>query len=286
MKFGLYLGRVNPAIWRELTGAAERRGFESIWVPEHLVLPVLMGGSPMTGHTEPPIPPQTPTYDALGYLSYLAGSTTTIKLGTWVYVLGLRHPFVAARAIQTADVVSGGRLLLGLGAGWLQEEWVAAQIDFATRGRRFDEALEVCRRLWTEERVAHRGEFFEFAEVMFEPKPVQQPYPPIFIGGESPAALRRAATADGWMGMNHTPETAATLINALQALRATAPGPMSDRYEITVGAEAPTDDEIAEFARIGVDRLIVSPWSSTRDAVSSAEAFAQRVGLVTDGDAP
>jgi probable F420-dependent oxidoreductase len=283
MKLGLYLGRANPAIWVDLSRAAEEAGFESVWIPEHLVLPVTMAGSPMTGHSEPPIPPTTPTFDALGYLCYLAGCTSTIRLGTWVYVLALRHPFVAARGVQTADVVSGGRLLLGIGAGWLREEWDAAQVDFRSRGRRLDEALALCRRLWTEERITHRGEFYEFDAVMFEPKPLQRPHPPILIGGESPAALRRAATADGWMGMNHTPDTAKALIDQLQEHRRNASA--AGRFEITVGADVQTPSDVEAFAQLGVDRLIVSPWASTRDAIDSSRELARRLELRADGAA-
>src|SRR5207253_5783829 len=105
---------------------------------------------------------------------------------------------------------SGGRGIAGVGGSWLESEWQAAQLDFASRGRRVDEALEVCRRLWSEEVVDHHGEFFDFRPVMFEPKPVQKPWPPIVVGGESAPALRRAARfGDGWVGLDHTPEPVA-----------------------------------------------------------------------------
>ena len=123
--------------------------------------------------------------------------------------------------MQTVDLLSGGRFEFGIGASWLEEEWRATGLDFATRGRRVDEAIEVCKRLWTEATVTHHGEFFSFDEVVFEPKPVQQPRPPILVGGESKAALRRAARlGDGWLGMGHTFESAAAQIAALRALLA------------------------------------------------------------------
>ena len=164
------------------------------------------------------MPPTTPVFDAFTYLGFLAGRTEHLRLGTHVYNLGLRHPFVAARAVQTLDLVSGGRVEFGIGASWLEQEWVAAELDFRTRGRRVDEALAVCKRLWTEDQVAHEGEFFRFDAVAFEPKPVQRPWPPILVGGESDAALRRAAHAgDGWIGMSHTFESAAVSIERLRA---------------------------------------------------------------------
>ena len=199
MKFGIALARLNPAFHLEATLEAERLGFESVWMSDHLAFSVDMSGSPHPGEDLPPVPPSTPVYDAFAYLCFLAARTSRIRLGTNVYLLGLRHPFVAARAVQTLDLLSEGRAELGIGAGWLRQEWTAAGLDPSTRGRRLDEALAVCKRLWSEEVVEHHGEFFDFEPVMFEPKPVQKPWPPIHVGGESEAALRRAARdADGW----------------------------------------------------------------------------------------
>jgi probable F420-dependent oxidoreductase len=215
MKFGVALGALNPHFHLDATAAAEALGYESVWLPEHLVLPVRMSRSPRAGEDHPPVPPTAPVFDAFTYLGFLAGRFPTLRLGTHVYNLGLRHPFVAARAVQTLDVVSGGRCEFGIGASWLEEEWVAAGLDFRTRGRRVDEALAVCKRLWTEAEVEHHGEFFDFDAVAFEPKPVQRPWPPVLVGGESSAALRRAAlAADGWIGMGHTLEQRPTRSDA------------------------------------------------------------------------
>ena len=281
MKFGVYLGRAHPNSWRDLAVAADSLGFESLWIPEHLILPEAMTGSPITGHAEPPITPDTPTYDALGYLTYLAGCTQQIRLGTWVYVLALRHPFVAARSIQTLDIVSGGRALIGVGAGWLREEWDAAGVEFSSRGRRLDEALEICRRLWTQKRTSFSGEFFQFDAVAFEPKTIQQPHPPIFIGGESDRALRRAAhEGDGWMGMNHDFNSAAPLLSQLSDHRDEIP----DRpFEMTVGVGHVTALDVEEWTRLGIDRLIVTPWESPREAIAGVGQFAQEFGLRPGG---
>ena len=171
------------------------------------------------------MPPDTPIYDAFAYLAFLAARTERVRLGTHVYNIGLRHPFTAARGAQTVDLLSGGRFEFGIGASWLEEEWNATELDFATRGRRVDEAIEVCKRLLAEATVTHHGEFFSFDEVVFEPKPVQQPRPPILVGGESKAALRRAARlGDGWLGMGHTFESAAAQIaHAARAARGVRP---------------------------------------------------------------
>ena len=134
MKFAITLGMLHPAAFESVALEADRLGFESLWFPEHLVFPLDMAGSPFAGAEHPPIPPETPLYDAFGFLCYLAGKTEQIRLGTNVYLLGLRHPFVAARAIQTLDLVSSGRAEVGIGAGWLRSEWEATGLDPRTRG--------------------------------------------------------------------------------------------------------------------------------------------------------
>jgi len=274
VRFGIALGRMHPSMFVEAVTAADELGFESVWFPEHLVLPVEMSGSPFAGAEHPPVPPSTPVFDVLAYLSFLAGRTRRVRLGTHVYNLGLRHPFVAARAVQTADVVSGGRLELGVGAGWLRGEWDVAGLDFDSRGARLDEALEVCRRLWTEQQVAHHGRFFDFDAVMFEPKPLQRPHPPILVGGESPAALRRAARHDGWIGLNHTPDTATAMVATLRRLRADAGH--DGAFTVTVGGAVDDAAAVEAFAAAGVDRLIVSPWARTRDVPDALTGFAAR----------
>ena len=273
LKFGVALGRLNPAFFLEIVDEAERLGFESVWLPEHLVFPVEMTRSPFAEDEHPPVPPSTPVFDAFAYLSFLAGRTSRLRLATHVYNLGLRHPFVAARAVQTLDVVSGGRAIFGIGASWLESEWDAAQLDFHTRGRRVDEAVAVCKRLWTEEVVEHHGEFFDFGKVMFEPKPVQKPYPPVLVGGESPGALRRTAKhGDGWVGLDHTAESVAEPIARLAELRGDGLP-----LEITVGGEVRSPEDVSRFEEAGVQRLLVSPWPRSREALDGLRRFADTV---------
>ena len=274
MKFAVALGALNPAFFEDAVLEAERLGFESCWLPEHLVLTDDMTGSPHPGQDHPPIPPTTPVFDAFAMLAYLAARTSRIRLGTNVYLMGLRHPFVAARAVQTLDIISGGRAEIGIGAGWLRQEWHAAGLDPATRGRRLDEALEVCRRLWTEPVVTHSGEFFRFDAVHFEPKPVQKPHPPIHVGGESDAALRRAARAgDGWIGIEPDLETVSRAIARLGELRREA-GREGDRFEVTIGAALDGPDAAARLEEAGVQRLIVRPWRRSPEAIDGLRAFA------------
>jgi len=276
VKIGISLAMLRPSLWAEVTRVADRLGYESVWMPEHLVIPVQMSGSPYAGDDHPPIPADIPVFDVFTYLAFLAGQTDRIHFGSQVYNIGLRHPFVVARAVTTLDVVSEGRLELGIGASWLQAEWEAVGLDFATRGRRVDEAIEVCRRLWSEEVVEHHGEFFDFGPVMFEPKPVQAPWPPIHIGGDGPAALRRAALlGDGWIPMNHTVEQIPDKAARLAELRADAGRP--GKVEITLGAGDATVDGLRRHADAGVDRALVRPWHSTKDAVDGLHRFAEKV---------
>jgi probable F420-dependent oxidoreductase len=278
VKFAVTFGVLRSDMWIEAAVTADRLGFESIWLPEHLVLPLDMAGSPYAGAEHPPVPPTTKLFDPASLLSFVAARTENIRLGTYVYLLGLRHPFITARAFATLDWLSGGRATIGAGAGWLEAEWQAMGLEPSTRGARLDEAIAVCRRLWTEETVIHDGAFFPFAEVAFEPKPVQQPIP-IHIGGESARALRRAGElGDGWIGMSHTPESAAVLVATIrrhmeEAGRADAP------FECTVGGSCETEEDAAAWEKAGINRLIVSPWRRSREAPEGMEEFARRFQL-------
>jgi probable F420-dependent oxidoreductase len=275
LKLGIALARLHPALHAAVAVEADRLGFESIWMSEHLVFPLDMSGSPHPGEDLPPVPPTTPVFDAFATLCFLAAKTSRVRLGTNVYLLGLRHPFVAARAAATLDVLSGGRAEIGIGAGWLRQEWSAAGLDPRTRGRRLDEALGVCKRLWSEPVVEHRGEFFAFPPVAFEPKPVQRPWPPIHVGGESDAALRRAAcAADGWVGLVHDVASAGARVRTLRTLRREA-GREAERFEVTLGGEILARGDLKRWEDAGVDRLVLSPWRRSSEAIEALRRTAE-----------
>jgi len=280
MKFGIALGRCNPAFFLDVTLAAEELGDESVWLPEHLIFTTRMSRSPHPGETHPPVPPTTPIFDAFAYLSYLAGRTERIRLGTHVYNIGLRHPFVTARAVQTLDIVSGGRFEFGIGASWLEEEWVAAELDFATRGRRVDEAIEVCKRLWTDDDVSFHGDFFDFDGAVFLPKCVQSPWPPILVGGESEAALKRAARlGDGWIGMSHDFDSGARAIARIRTLLDEY-GRSDEGFQFCLGGPVTSHEDARRWEELGVTRMVFSPWERSREAVDGMRRFAETVGLV------
>jgi probable F420-dependent oxidoreductase len=276
VKIGISLGALRLSAWEEVTLAADRLGYDSVWMPEHLVIPVQSEGSPFAGSDHPPIPSDVPVVDVFTYLGFLAAKTERIHFGTQVYNIGLRHPFSVARSVATLDVLSRGRVEFGVGASWLAAEWEAVGLDFATRGRRVDESLEVCRRLWSEEVVEHHGEFFDFGPVMFEPKPTHAPWPPLHIGGDGPAALRRAArVGDGWIPMNHTLDQIPGRASELARMRAEAGRP--GVVEITLGARDLELDDLRAHADAGVGRALVRPFRSTRDAVEGITRFAEEI---------
>jgi probable F420-dependent oxidoreductase len=275
VKFGILLGSLNPTAWVAVTEEADRLGFESVWMPEHLVLPIDMGGSPHDGQEHPPIPSDVPVFDAIVHLAFLAARTDRIRFATHVFNIGLRHPFVTARAVATLDVLSGGRFDFGIGASWLEAEWDAVGLDFASRGARVDEAIDVCRRLWSESVVEHHGRFFDFGPVMFEPKPAQQPGPPLHIGGDGRAALRRVATVgDGWVPMNHSLDELPASLERIGELRAAAD--RDGAFEVTVSGAVATPADVERHESAGVTRLLVRPWQRTSGALDGIRDFAAR----------
>jgi probable F420-dependent oxidoreductase len=281
MKFGLALSGVSPRHYAALAAQAEAAGFESVWVPDHLVLPEVMPPSYLyTDSGEPPIPSTTAVYDPWVLLGAIASVTETIRLGTNVYVLPLRHPIVVARSVLTVDRISRGRVTLGAGVGWLKEEFSIVGLDASTRGKRTDEMIGLLRRLWTEPVVEHHGDYYDIAPVYFEPKPFQHSIP-IEIGGSSAAALRRAGRlGDGWIEIGSRDQD--ELRAKLRIVRAerTAAGRDDLPFLITAGIDADaTADDVAGLARLGVDRVVVRvPDAGTGgDAVSElVHRFAEK----------
>jgi probable F420-dependent oxidoreductase len=199
-KFGLALRNfVGPGETPDIEGLyayalrAEALGFESLWAWDHVILGV---------------EPAFPILDAVGTLTAIAARTDRIKLGTGVLVLPLRNPTVAAKALGTLDVVSKGRLILGVAAGWYAREFDAVGVPFKRRGRLFERNLEILMRLWTDERVTLQVDELNLRDAVMVPRPVQRPRPPILIGGYVDAVLKRVATrGDGWLTYFYTPDS-------------------------------------------------------------------------------
>lgn len=189
----------------DVAQAAEANGFDSIWIPEHLIFPVEM--PPEYSYTSdgyPPMHSDTPAFDPFVVLAGVATRTSTIKLGTGVFILPLRHPIPVARSVITLDRMSGGRVLFGIGVGWLSDEFEIVGQDFHNRGKRTDEMIELMRALWMDDPVEFHGKYYDIPPVRFFPKPIDKREGiPIIVGGTSPGALERAGRlGDGWL--HHT----------------------------------------------------------------------------------
>ena len=280
MKIGVPLFMLRPERMALVAQRAEQLGFESVWVAEHLVFPTeIRSRYPYSAEGVPPINPATPLLDPLLVLMQVAARTERIRLGTNVYILPLRHPLAVARMAMTLDVLSNGRLTFGVGLGWLAEEFDAVGIDFASRAARTREYVRALRVLWSEDEPRFSGRFASFGPLKFEPKPVQKPHPPIVFGGESAAALKRAAAlGDGWYGVGHTPGSAAAQVERLRVLRGEA-GRATAPFEVTVshGGGELTADDVARYAEAGVHRVVSLPWRRGRDADEGLQRLAARV---------
>lgn len=259
MLIGTRLYGVDPDALLAKATRAEELGFDSVWRGDHIVVPT-RATSPYPHAVDGgiPFPTDSPVLDVLTVLGWVAQATSTIRLCTGVLVLPMREPMLLARQVLTLDVLSRGRVTLGVASGWLAEEFALVGADFATRGAVTGERIRLLRALWTDGRPTFEGRFHRVADARFEPRPVQRPCPPIVGGGESPAALRRAAAlCDGWYGHRPDPDRAAAVVAELRRLRAEH-GRAGDPFEVTVRAlpDDLTPDAVERFREAGVDRLV------------------------------
>jgi probable F420-dependent oxidoreductase len=276
LRIDLWVPTVNPSTTPELLATigteAEARGVGTIWVGEHVVTFEEYGSSyPYAEDGRMPVPPGTGLLEPLSTLSFLAAHTTTVRLGTAVLLLAQRNPVYTAKEISTLDWLSGGRVDLGVGVGWLEEEFRAVNVPWARRGARTDEYLEVLRTLWTDETSAFEGEFYSLDPCSMFPKPVQRPHPPVHIGGESAAALARVArVGQGWHTFNRRPEELEGALGALDRLLAEQ-GRRREDLTITVSPYfQPLDaDAAARYAAAGADAVSALLLAFTPDDVLS-----------------
>jgi probable F420-dependent oxidoreductase len=231
---------------------AEAAGFDSLWAGEHVVLP-----DPQVRPS--PMHPQDPALDPLLALAWAAAHTATIRLATGIVILPQRNPLVLAKQVASLDVLSGGRVIFGIGAGYLEPEFRAVGANFAERGAVTDEYLDAMQALWYDQRPAYHGRFADFAGIDAYPRPLQRPVP-LVVGGESGPAYRRAvARAHGWYGYALTPQQAAESVAGLAAAagRVERPAELGE-LEVSVTPRGQITRELAaEFARAGVHRLVL-----------------------------
>lgn len=244
-----------------LAELTESFGVESIWVSEHLVV-----ADPRTPPS--PMDPEDPILDPVTALAFLAGLTESVRLGTGVVVLPLRNPLVLAKQLATVDVLSGGRLILGIGVGYVEREFEAIGVPFDDRGIRLEEHLAAIRAIWTEDHPTYAGALVRFDGVQAHPHPRQRPHPPIVMGGYAPTVLRRTVReADGWYGWGLDLEATARYLASLREAAASVPrGDGLGPLEITVTPPHDIDAPTAErYAELGVDRLnVMLPWELGR----------------------
>ncbi len=260
LKLGLFAMNsgpcADPATAAAVARAAEAAGFESLWAGEHVVLP-----DPRVPPS--PMEPGDPILDPIVALTFLAAHTDRVRLGTGIIILPQRNPLVLAKELASLDVLSGGRLELGVGVGYLEPEFRALGIPFADKGPRTDDYLAAMRAVWSDARpAAYHGRFVAFEGIQARPLPAQRPHPPLVIGGHSAGAYRRAvAGARGWYGYGLDLDATATCLAAIaDTVRNVARPAELGALEISVTPRGEVDAASAErYAALGVHRLILRP---------------------------
>ena len=258
---------IDPAF---MAKKAEDLGFDSIWYAEHPAVPV---------HSESPFPstggeiPWTYSHFTEPYIALARASavTTHIKLGTGITLVPERNPLLLAKEIATLDLYSGGRFIFGVGTGWLKEETELMGGDFPHRWSQTREALDVMKKLWTQEEAEHHGKYFDFPLVRSYPKPVQKPYPPILIGGAAKNVLQRVVDhADGWLPNRVTPAELENSRRQIEKL-ATAAGRDPNTITITVYGQEPDRAAFKSLLDAGADRVVVRPEYVETEAEMGAQ---------------
>ena len=284
MKFSQALLGANPLDWPRIAAAAEEAGFDSVAVSDHVVYPARLDSRyPYTPDGVPLFSPDEDWPDPWVAVGAMSAVTTRLRFLTNVYVLPLRNPFVVAKAVGTAAYLSRGRVGLGIGAGWMAEEFELMGQPFARRGKRMDEMVEVVRTLWRGGMVEHHGEFYDFDPVEMRPAP---PAPvPIYVGGHSEIAMRRAATlGDGWLGMYYSVEELEQHCRTLEQAREDA-GTADRPFEIIASPMVtPTAENCERLEAAGVTTILTSAWmaqgvlgpDSTEQAIELIATFGER----------
>jgi len=269
MKIGFFAVGIadtaRPEMIAGIAKTAERLGFATVWAPEHIVLlEDFASRYPYSGDGKIPIPTTTPLLDPFIALTYAAAHTSRIRLATGICILPERNPLVLAKVAASLDYLSNGRFALGIGIGWLEEEFKAIGVPWARRTKRTREYVEAMRNLWGDERSSYSGEFVNFENARSYPKPVQGRKLPILVGGQTDPALRRAAAyGDGWCGFNLTPEETAQKVKVLRELIKAA-GRASENFEFSMSPPAnATPDDLKRYRDAGVQELYLAPTLKT-----------------------
>lgn len=272
MKVGIHVSQWGPNANRDGTLAvarlAEDAGLDSIWVADHVVYPLRSQSKYPYREDGAPFAPEDGFLEALTTLAAIAGATERVRLGTSVLVLPMREPLQTAKTIATLDVLSGGRVIVGVGVGWWAEEFRALGAKFECRGCRMDEQIAILRALWRGGAVSHKGEFYEFDELACEPCPLQPGGPPLLIGGLGTAGRRRAGTlGDGWHALgSHGPALSEGMAEVRQIAQQAGRDPQELIFSTSAGLPPDPERAIRRLQRlqdIGVDQVVLNVPSNS-----------------------
>jgi probable F420-dependent oxidoreductase len=301
---------VNVETFQRVSARAEEIGFHAIWIADHVLFPDAsevahpLGYKSNTGRIDDNVGEvhnvrsDDPIFEALATMSYLAGITKRVRIGVGVLVIPYRNPVLTAKMLATIDVLSGGRVILTAGVGWLKEAFTALEADYDNRGKVTNEYLELMRTIWTDPRPHFEGAHYRLARgLRFNPFPVQKPHIPIWVGGVSGPALRRAATlASGWLGVYQTPDDTKSLHDRLTGMLRERDRDPADftfahrlRFQVageTGGVDQPCigrpqkiADSIRRYHDLGVEHLLLAPppGPTTQALLDQADRFANEV---------
>lgn len=281
MDIGLNFFPIKIKEMSEAAQLADRLGYSSLWYGEHVAVPWEYDASKYPGDRVP-FNPDSKILDPFALLATLAGVTRHIRLGTGIAILPLHDPVLTARTLVTIDLFSNGRLDLGVGVGWMVDEFEIMGKDFKNRGPILDEFLQVLDELWQSDRPEFHGKFFDIPAIGFRPKPLQEPRIPVYVGGRHGPSLKRAALYDGWYGSADTLEEANRIVQELKRERE-AVGRLDKPFRISVLMFwKPTKAQIEAYEEIGVDEVVVTPWEPLKEswkALQGIKEFAEEVGI-------
>jgi probable F420-dependent oxidoreductase len=289
VKIGFHLPQWGPGATpegvRQVATTTEEAGLDSVWVADHLVYPTTTSSRyPYSPDGQTTWHPEEGFLEGFSLLSWVAACTTNVQIGMSVCVLPMRHPLLVAKSAATIDVLSGGRMVLGVGTGWWEEEIEALGVSARERGRRTDEQLEIIRAAWRDGRVSWKGDFYAFDEVVCMPRPVQEPGPPIWIGGGGPRTWRRVARlGDGWHGVGSNSATIAD--GQEQILRARAgTDRAAEAVHVSTSSVLPMEEEdqlrrMTRLASAGVEHVVLMQpsWNDVDDFCDRIRRFARDV---------
>ncbi len=296
MDFGVVLPHIGPQARQQVVERlqavaqeAEALGFHSLWVGDHVVFPAQLSSHyPYHPEGKFPLDLKDNFLEPLAVLSFAAACTRTIRLGTGVLIVPYRHPLLTAKMVATLDVLSRGRVILGVGVGWLAEEFALLGASYRERGAQTDEFLKAMKALWSEEEASFQGRHLHFSQVILRPQPVQKPHPPLWVGGHSQAAFRRTATlGDGWYGHVFWRDPG-RLPRDIETIRNLAEQAGRDPRSLTYAAlayEKTFEDvlrSLPRYEKAGLDHVVLAFFSWTQgfeEMLGLMERFSQEAGL-------